>query len=346
MLEKPWDASVKAIVIRHGAFGDAIMASCVLPYLDNDGYEITFYTNEKGAMVLKNNPRISEFVMHNSDIPIGEELDAEWEKQSEGYDKVVNLTGSMENELLFAYHQPLYSKTLRERREYVNGRNYFDYHLEKAGYTPNGNSVLPEIYFSKAERNKAKSLRNKHKGMFIITWALTGSAIHKIYRYFEQTMTTFLSKHKDAMLVTVGDHTSKLLTFQHPRCINTMLWEMPFREAMLLAGSSDLVVGPETGILIASSAFDVPKICLRTHSGADQLTKHWINDYSIQAPVSCSPCHLLHKYKDVWRDKCQLDDDKDFPMPACTNHKQEDVLNKMEEVYALTKEGRYQKQKN
>ena len=139
---------------------------------------------------LKDQGILDDATIAKMDQRIGEELDAEWEKQSEGYDKVVNLTGSMENELLFAYHQPLYSKTLRERREYVNGRNYFDYHLEKAGYTPNGNSVLPEIYFSKAERNKAKSLRNKHKGLFIITWALTGSAIHKIYRYFEQTMTT------------------------------------------------------------------------------------------------------------------------------------------------------------
>ena len=319
----------KCIVIRHGALGDSIMASCALPLIAEEGYKIHYYTNDKGKLVLKANPYIKEFILHNDSIPIGEELEQEWNRVSEGYDKVVNFTGSMENELLFAHPQPMYFKSLEERRKYVNGRNYFDHHLEMAGYKPR--PILPDLHLSKREKKKGFGWRKKLKDHFIIIWCLAGSAHHKIYRYYEQVAREFLNKHGNAYIITVGDYPTKLLTFEHPRVTNTMFAELPFRDTIILTKYADLVIGPETGTVICAAAFKTPVIVMLSHSGEAQLTKYWHNCYSIKPPCSCSPCHLLHKYKEIWKETCELGD---LGFARCTEHDPEIILEKMEEEYA------------
>ena len=244
------------IVIRHGALGDSIMASCAFPVIAKDGYKIDYYTNDKGKMVLKANPYVDRFIIHNDSVPLGEELEKEWQRVSVGYDKVVNFTGSMENELLFAYPQSKYFWPIERRRKYVNGRNYFDHHLKMAGYEPQ--PVLPELYLSKREKQKARKWREKYKNKFVVLWCLAGSSHHKIYRYFESVMREFLNRHGNAYLVTVGEYSTKLLTFDHPRAVNTMFWEMPFRDTIILSKHADLIIGPETGTMACAAAFKTP----------------------------------------------------------------------------------------
>ena len=325
----------RCLVIRHGAYGDAIQASCVLPYIQKDGYEITFYGNTRAEEVLRHNPRISKWIMHDEEIPI-EKLEKHWEKIGKGYDKVVNLTGVIENNLLFAYPQANYFKSLEERRRIVNKKNYFDAHIERAGYKPD--KPKAEIYFTAEEKKKANSLRH-HGKTFKIAWALSGSSINKVYRYFEPVCRTFLRKHSDAVLFTLGDFVSKLLTFESPQVVNTMVNdELSYREAMLVTKYSDLVIGPETGLLMAAGCFKVPKILFATHSYKEQITKYWENDYSIQAECECSPCHLLHKYKDIWKDVCKTEkitvEEKSMNVPVCTmSPEPQKLLNRMEEIY-------------
>jgi len=329
----------RCLVIRHGAFGDSIMASAALPYIEDDGYEIDYYTEERGREIMKNNPRVKNFVMHDTDIPVGDDLIAAWDRAGEGYDKVVNFTGAVENELLFAIKQDMYYRPLRERRAYVNGRNYYERHIEIAGYKVNGKGMRPEIYFSKSEKQKGVKFRVKHKKHFVVVWALSGSSMHKVYRHFIECAREFLNRHEDVFLVTVGDYTTKLLTFEHPRVRNTMFFEIPFRETMLLTKYADVVVGPETGAMVAASAFDTPKIWLCSHASPDQLTTKSGNEHFIQAPCYCSPCHLLHKYTYIWREVCQvgtpmrLPDGRLHTMPACCEHGKGDILDKLEEVY-------------
>lgn len=318
------------MIIRHGALGDGIMASVILPYLKQDGYEITFYANERVRSVLEYDPNISHWQMHeDGSVPLNE-LDDHWARISEGFDKVVNLTGTVENDMMFSYPQEEYFYSHRFRRKIAGNRNYYDNHIERAGYQPNG-ARNPILYFNAEENGRGKKWRTKHRKHFKIVWALSGSSIQKVYRYFEPVCLEFLARHNDARVFTVGDHTTKLLTFKHPHVVNTMLWEdMYFRDSMLLTKYADLVIGPETGIINAAGAFDTPKICLLSHSGRENLTKYYKNEYSIKPDCKCHPCFILHKYKEIWKSVCEL---SDIGLPMCTQHNPDKLLERMEEIY-------------
>lgn len=320
----------RCLVVRHGALGDGIMASCVLPYIKKDGYHIVFHGNSRAEEVLRYNPYIDEWWMYEDDsIPI-EKLGSYYKKISKDFDKVVILTGAVENGFLVGFGMSEYKEPIEERRKRLKGKNYYDVHVEKAGYKPH--KPKGEIYFSKEETMRGKEWRRKNKNFFKIVWALSGSSVHKVYRFFEPAARAFLNKHENAKIFTVGDHTTKLLTFKHERVVNTMLepLELSFRDGMLITKYADLVIGPETGILNTAGCFKVPKICLLSHSDSTALTKYWENDYSIQAPCDCSPCFYLHRYKEIWKDVCQL---SDLGWPKCTEHDPQIVLEKMEEVY-------------
>lgn len=321
------------LVIRHGALGDALMASCVLPYLHKDGYEITFLGNSRAKEVLKGNPYIKNWINHKDhSVPL-DELEVYWEKKGEDFDKVVNLTGVVENDMLFSYPSDQYYMPLRKRRELVAGKNYFDAHLKRAGYERNGIIPNAEVYFSKKEKEKAKAWRAR-KSKFKILWALTGSSHHKICRYFEPVSRAFLDTYPDSEMYTTGDYPTKLLTYDHPKVTNTMLGDnFSFRDALLLAKNVDLIIGPETGLLVGASGFDVPKIALLTHSSPENLTKYWLNVHPIQAHCYCSPCHLLFKYSYIWQHVCQIDDSMGIPTAKCTEHGAGYIYERMVKTY-------------
>ena len=338
---------MRCLVIRHAALGDGLQASCILPYLHRDGYEIDFLANERCRNVLENNPYISKFINHEDhwDEDDDESLGDYWDRMGEGYDKVVNCTGIVENEMLFVYPSDEYFLTMRQRRKLVEGKNYYDQHLKRAGYEPDkDNPPKMEIYFSKEEKRRGKWWKKRHKNEFKIMWSLTGSSNHKVYRYFEPLAREFLDTHGDAYIYTNGDYASKLLTFQHPRVKNLMFMEdFSFRDAMLLTKQCDLVIGPETGLLMAAGAWKIPKILLLSHSGPEQVTKYWDNVYPLLAPCWCSPCYILWKYKYIWQHICQIDDTiqengrsnyyPDFATPKCTEHGQDDIKQIMEKIY-------------
>lgn len=324
----------KALLIRHGAYGDGIMITCVFRRFIEDGYQITVYGNPKTAEVLKDHPLVYSCRHHDTNVPIGQELEKRWKKISAGYDKVVNFTGVVENSLLFSYPQPEYFKPW-PIRHHLARMNYWDAHLIRAGYTPKP-PTRGELFFSFAEKRKAQSWEKKHRGMFKIVWALAGSSHHKVYRYYEPVAKAFLMAHNDAVIFAVGDYPTKLLTFEHPRCFNTMMMqpEFTFRDTMLLTKHADLVIGPETGTIVAAGCFDTPIIALLTHSSENNLTKYFKNCHSIQAPTWCSPCHLLFKYTFIWQYKCQLGTAHTC---ACCEHGPGDVYEKMEEEYVKWK---------
>lgn len=306
------------------------MASCVLPYIKKDGYEIVFHGNQRAKEVLRYNPYIDEWWMYEDGSIPPHDLHEYYEKIAKDFDRTVILTGCIEGQFLVGLGHPNYSKSIEERRKIIGNRNYYDAHVELAGYKPN--KPMAEIYFSKEETAKGKAWKRKNKKFFKILWCLIGSSVQKLYRYFEPVARIFLDKHENAKIFTVGAYESKLLTFEHERVVNTMLspLELTFRDSMLLTKYADLVIGPETGILAAAGCFKTPKICLLSHASKTVLTKYWQNDYSFQAPCSCSPCYFLHKYVKVWKDVCQLNE---LGWPACMDHDPQELLNRMEAVY-------------
>jgi ADP-heptose:LPS heptosyltransferase len=87
---------------------------------------------------------------------------------------------------------------------------------------------------------------------------------------------------------------------------------------MLMCNYVDLVISPESGILNAAGCYETPKIGLLTHSNKQNLTSTFLNDYSIQADISCSPCHRMI-YPETLKETCKLarDSQGELPYAAC-----------------------------
>lgn len=336
--------SKTAVVIRHAGCGDAIQASCVLPYLKNDGYEITFYANDRVKHVLDRNPFVDHWMHFEDNKYSYVELPDHYAETIKNFDKGVILTGVVENELLFGYGQPEWEWTNESRQAKVKRKNYYDAHIERAGYSggrPNG-----ELYFTPYETKAGKKWRKKlkDKGKVIIGWALSGSAAHKAYKYTEQVIRAFAGVYPDAHFVFFGDYFCKLLTFHHPNVDSKFVVTEPsFRKSLLHATYCDIVIGPETGILMGAGTRDnVYKILLASHSAPEQIIKYWHNAEAILPPSKCHPCHRLFKFAGQYQDICdcnvEISEDNDKVLvPKCCYHEQVEVLEKLELAYAEVK---------
>lgn len=290
----------KALVIRLGAIGDMIMMMPVLKQLKKDGYHVTVSVNKYSESVLKHCPYVDAHHHHDYDIPNDERLGMYWEEIGKRYDKVVNLSESIERKLLPCDYHPEYSLSHEERHALLN-KNYYDTQLEMAGY-PHIKGESGEMFFSNAEemwcRDKLKKYRNNYKVM----WSLSGSSFHKTYPFAQNVCEVFLSLHEDAVIFLTGHYVDKLLVWQHPR-VKDLVDNWTLRQVLCSIKYMDLVVAPETGILNAAGCYDVPKIALLSHSSEENLTKYFKNCTNLHADVECYPCHRLI----YGRAECPLD---------------------------------------
>jgi len=310
-------------VIRLGALGDIVQMTPIIRLLHEDGYEVDLNIKKYSADVLRNNLYVNNVIVHDDSIP-NEKLDEHWEQLGVGYDKVVNLSESVERGLLAIKGDPAWDMSKEERHELMNV-NYFDRQLEIAGFNQRG--ILPELYFSTMEMQWARDFRKKHKREFLVLIALSGSSLHKVYPHMEIVMRAFHEAHPDTRFITVGDVACQLLEPEAPYVIpKSDKWSI--RKSMLMTKYADLVISPETGLLNASGCFDTPKIALLSHSSVENLTKHFKNCASLSADIKCYPCHKLHYSMDTCNKERSTDS------PACmAKISPATVLNAMEDVY-------------
>lgn len=325
----------KILVIRLGAFGDAIQITPLLRALKEDGYNVTVNTSMDGLQVLKWNPYINNFIVKKKDYDVN--IDEYWAGISKGFDKVINLSGSIEETLLKPEDHPnreFYWP--KEKRHAECNKNYYDYTLERGGYLHitgrNG-----ELHFTRNEHREVKKEMRKHAGRFVVLWSLSGSSYHKAYPYAEYVATELLERYRETVVITVGDTVCKLLEWDHPRTINKS-GEWNIRKSMLMTKYVDLVVGTETGILNAAGCYDTPKILMLSHSSHENLSKYWKNVHPLHADVPCQPCHQIH----YTLESCPL---SDLYVPVCIDELQpKTVFNKVEEIY-LKKMRRFENEK-
>jgi len=294
------DKRKSVLIVRLGAFGDMIQASCVFPYWHTLGYEISLSCGQRAYEMVKYDPYVKYIVPHVRDsVPLNK-LMAHWQHIGADYDRLCVLTGTVvEGQLLFPSNHYMWFAGDRLRRKVASKYNYYEQMVKTAGFTP----ILPvrsKLYFSKFEREWAKRLvKRELRNKYVMLWAHSGSSIHKAYAWYWHVIMPLLNEWQDLFVITTGDNFCIELdmALEHPRILTTSgIWSI--RQAMAVVPYVDIVVGPETGLLNAAGCYDTPKICLLSHSSKDNLTKYWENDYSIQAPCECSPCHRLFKYKD------------------------------------------------
>lgn len=292
--------SKTAAILRWGAFGDHIFASNIPQLLKRDGYHVTYNCTWQGDSVIANNPYIDEVVHYVHDTVPNEELPAYWEELGTHYDKFVNLSGTVEGALLVPDYNPESQLPIEERRKRYDHINYYDATIKAAGYDITGKNGI--LYLTPEEEHQCKHRLKPYKGMFVVLWSLSGSSYHKTYPFAEVVAKRFLDRHKDAVIITVGDDLCTLLEWEHSRTVcRSGKWGI--RTSLTMTKVVDCVIGTETGVLNASGCFNTPKVVLLSHSTHENLSKYWRNCIPLRADVHCGPCHVLH-YK---RESCYND---------------------------------------
>lgn len=342
----------RACIARYGALGDAIIMTPLIRRLKEDGYHVTINVSSYSSMVFENNPYIDNVLIQERDLIPNPKLGDYWRYWASQYDRYINLSESVEGDLLFIEGRPNFFTT-QSHRQRMCDKNYYDYTMRRGGY-PEDLGTRGELFFTRAEERKASQFFNldlrrhhlvegKPENKFIILWALNGSSHHKVYPLMEPLLIEWFKTHPDSLCITVGDQMAGLLEFDHPQLIpKAGKWKV--RESLIATKYVDLVIGPETMITNAAGCFPTPKIVLLSHSSRENLTKYFLNDFSLEPDrdtAPCYPCHQLHYTKE----SCPLGEMKDTSngqvlgqAPICSiSISPVRLLERMEEVYQMWK---------
>lgn len=301
------DGKKRALVIRLGAIGDAIICSSIFPLLKEQGYHVTVNCKPGTHDILRHDPHVDEWFIQETDFVPNQELGAQWASLSERYDKIINLCESVEGALLQMPGRLTHSYPDDVRRTLYGDVSYLGRTHDIAGVARVYN---PRFYATEQETKWAKALKKAwtRNEVPLITWAIAGSAAHKIYPWVAVVIKWLLEKTSFHIALTgdkgVGDtlqnailEADKYEGFDMTR-VHGMAGKWTIRETLALAQQSDVVIGPETGVLNAVS-FEpaVAKVLYLSHSSAANIGNDWINTTVLEPEAElcpCFPCHRLH----------------------------------------------------
>lgn len=304
---------MRILIIRIGAFGDALIVTPLVRHLASKGHEIVFLGSEQSEQVLRENPHVSKFVLHERDSIANDKLGEYFDRVrvEHGCDKLIDLCESIEVRLALCRDYPQWNWPKAERRAYAD-INYYEFAFEMAAkqhpdlfedlswrtteYTAPAESFFtPEMFFSQGELDWVMEERKKNFGKTVIMWGLSGSGRQKTYPYVPYIVADLVRKHKNLKVILVGGHTCQILECAFPKNAQIVKrsGDYSFRQSALLAKHVDLVVSPDTGFLHAAGCWSTPKIGLLTHTSRENITKHFENDFSIESEAPCAPCFRL-----------------------------------------------------
>lgn len=302
------DTRDRILVIRLGAYGDMVQVTPIFRLYHEKGYKVDCLCNHESFDVLEHNPYIEDLqVIQRGAIP-ATQLKEYFAYLGTKYAKVINLCESIERGLLLEDRDEEFYLPKEERHKRCNV-NYSDRLMELAGLDERG--LRPEIYLSEQEEFYGNLLRKKNAGWFCVQWQLTGSSTHKLYPYAEAIIEYCLDKYPRMKFYLTGGPEVHMYVDSWDRRVVSKLGKWNQRQSIVMTKFMDLVVSPETGTLNGAGAFPVPKIGLLTHSSRENLTKYFLNDYSLESEAKCAPCHrLVHDVR-----FCETD--KTFGLPVC-----------------------------
>jgi ADP-heptose:LPS heptosyltransferase/predicted SAM-dependent methyltransferase len=296
----------RALVIRYGAIGDAIVTASVLPGLKQQGYHVTLNTQPKLQEILLHDPHVDEWLLQENDYVPNQMLGPFWEGLSRRYDKVVNLSESVEGIFLTLPGRLNHAYSHEARRALYDSINYWE-HTHNIAAVPH--DFAARFYPTDDETRWARAVRGGMDGP-VIAWCVNGSSVHKVYP-FVQVVIGWLLERTPAHIVLYGDPGvgAKLAQvilnvlandgFDMRRCFSIAdRWNI--RKSLAFAHVVDCVVGPETGPLNAVGMAEVPKVIYLSHSSPDNLTKHWVNTTVLTPPEAKCPCYPCHRLHSTW----------------------------------------------
>lgn len=305
-IERP--AHLTAAVVRPGGFGDALMASSILPHLVAEGYEVTMYVEKWGEEALRYDPHVSRFIA-NSLYMIGkDDLGAYWEYERTKYDRWINLSDSVERALLFR-NEALESRWPHAVRKEIARVSYLE-RIHDMAEAPQ--EYQQRFYTTPAEREAALK-RLPDDCEVVLAVVDSGSHAQKWWPYAGDMALELVAGLDKLRVVFLGEIRSRIP--EHPR-IEVIGKSLAFREAAALAMACDVVVGQDSGLMQAV-AFEqgVAKVVLHAITTPLNLTTHWPNTLSLlPEDTDCYPCHISHRnwnlcrrHKETGAAACQAD---------------------------------------
>jgi FkbM family methyltransferase len=302
-------------VCRMGGIGDNLMAASAVQALKRKGLKVEVITAQDSAwQVFQHNPNIDKLsIKSKSEIPPLGGLD--WQKWFRGradeFDVFAHLAHSCEGTLAFFPSMTQFHWPAHVRRKIAN-KNYLEHVHDIAGCT----YEFGPLFFSSPEE-RAKALETKAKvGERCISIVISGSRVDKMHPRLPGIVTRLLSEVQ-APVVLLGDERNFEVAKQIEKFVidtngsskgfhvaissskdahgyRSIDW--PVRRTLSFALVSDLVIGPDTGIMWGVAFESMPKIVLLGHASPENITKHWINCTTLHADksVQCWPCHQLH----------------------------------------------------
>lgn len=284
-----------------------IMASALFSAYKEKGYYVCVNASDYGYGVIKNDPNVDEILLQARDQIPNQELKDYWKALARYFDKLVNLSESIEGNLLPAGEHwvtvngerfrvaadPNYELDKDERHKRCN-RNYIE-ETFKFGDIEFSRKHQPRFYPTKKEVKKAQKFCNSH-GKKTVMFVLSGSSVHKAYPWTDYVISRILAATRNVQIVLTGDHFCQILEqgWEKESRVTRTSGEWPIRDTLALAQMCDVVIGPETGVLNAVSAEQVFKIVFLSHSSEENLTKHWVRTKAFSANIPCYPCHQMH----------------------------------------------------
>lgn len=311
---RPFRKSEKSIlVIRYGAFGDALLASSILPGLKKQGYHITYNGESGSAAVIAKDPNIDTIILQDKDqVPNGH-LCIYWDALAKRYARVINLNESVEGTSLALPGSSKDKWPTALRQKHLD-MNYMEFTHDLAGVP---HEFAQRFHATPEEKELAMVQRKEAIGERpMVAWVLRGSSVHKVWPYVRAVIARMILK-TDAAFMLIGDKSCQdfetaIVTYVAELCGKDAckrVWvtsgELPIRASMVFAAHcADVLVGPETGVLNAAALEQTQKVIFLSHSSQENLTKHWVNTRVLEAFPACRPCHQLHY---GW-DRCTKDE--------------------------------------
>lgn len=331
-----------ACVVRLGGIGDNLIAASTLRPLKEQGYMIEVISQGIQSVVFENNPFVDKLTV-KSQKEIPQDNPVAWQKywwaRSCEYAKFVNLSHSVEV-LMAQFPQSTAFWWPPEFRRKLCSQSYLEAAHDVVG-VPHDFGPLFFPTDEEVEDIRDFKARNGFDKKPLIAWVISGTRVDKLYPFAAMAISRLLSE-VDCNVIMLSapspqrpdaNHAEQIMN--HVKLTNSStrgLYEArhvegahnwPIRRMLALAMQTDLVIGPDTGVMWAVAMEDMPKIMLHSHASADNITKHWNKTVSLkpnQTNVPCWPCHLLHDGIDTCQEtqiQAGMTPKQDDPGAAC-----------------------------
>lgn len=290
-----------AAVVRYGAYGDLIQASSVCAALKAEGFHVTLYTANPGLEVIQHDPHIDALYIQDKDQVPNQALSAFWDYHAKKYDKWVNLSESVEGQLLTIRQRIVDTYPPAIRHELCN-RNYLEFQHMVAGMDHHEPKM--RFYPTAEEKAWAKLERAKY-GPFLLVWSLSGSSVHKHWPWLDNAVSGILVDFPEVQVLFVGGPDGVVLeqgweTTPRVHC-RSGKWDI--RKTLSFIQLADAIVGSETGVMNSVAQEPMPKVVFLSHSTQENLTRDWTNTHSLasvgthckgRGKDEAPACHQMH----------------------------------------------------